>query len=144
MNTGYLDGIRCFALWGWFDGYGITLLSSSTARHGHRRRVLPPLGITLLSNWFGASDCRFWGFTTIRNYTTLKHKIGGNSTMKSFTTIRNYTTFKPRGNARRYCASFTTIRNYTTLKPKLRSSLSGSCFTTIRNYTTLKPQTSNL
>lgn len=21
LCTGYLDGIRCFALWGWFDGY---------------------------------------------------------------------------------------------------------------------------
>ena len=55
-------------------------------------------------------------FTTIWNYTTLKHKIQRSLRNFRFTTIWNYTTLKRTGICLSSTRCFTTIWNYTTLK----------------------------
>ena len=55
------------------------------------------------------------GFTTIKNYTTLKRLMAAAIAFGGFTTIKSYTTFKLCSVRNCSAPSFTTIKNYTQL-----------------------------
>ena len=108
--------------------YEITLLSNIFNRIIHVRNVSLPYEITLLSNFQELYLLCFMSFTTIRNYTTLKHTLTRLIDIFCFTTIRNYTTLKLFRKQKALTNGFTTIRNYTTLKLTLTTGTAGAKF----------------
>ena len=72
----------------------ITLLSNVKVFSVLNKKVLLPKEITLLSNNLRTLFAPCTGFTTKRNYTTLKLRKRLFSLSKCFTTKRNYTTLK--------------------------------------------------
>ena len=118
----------------------ITLLSNNISVGEQVNAVLLPKEITLLSNLGILDYAKSVGFTTKRNYTTLKLRPHRIDFRVRFTTKRNYTTLKLYNRPKERRACFTTKRNYTTLKHFRARDRKLSSFTTKRNYTTLKPQ----
>ena len=99
--------------------------------------VSVPYEITLLSN-FSALDSdkdEFQYLMKLHHSQTINSSI---SDIICFSTLWNYTTLKHSCPATRDGLCFSTLWNYTTLKPALEYVYRYVCFSTLWNYTTLK------